>query len=280
MNLLFTGKGSSGSWKVRGEQLGGACGAVVKPLASMGDCQQADAVVAVKRVGGDLLNNLRGSGRPWVWDVLDAYPQPVCTGWSRREAVNWVQGQIRRLQPSAIIWPNQRMRDDCDTGLPGLVLYHHYWPFSALNTIRTSVTTVGYEGAAYLGRWRPVIEEQCRRRGWQFRVNPGRLADLDIVLALRDPDFSGYAQRHWKSNVKLANAHGSGTPFVGQQECGYTETASGAEYWAETPEQLGTCFDWLTSLDTREQVHDRFLQRAYPVDRAARDVTKFLEGLK
>lgn len=278
MRLLFTGKGSSGSWEVRGRQLGAACGATVTPRATVAQCGNADLVVAVKRIDEPLAQALRG--RRWVWDLVDFYPQPACTGWDRSEAIDWVRGQLRRMQPTAVVWPNARMREDCDPGLPGLVLPHHCRPGLRSNPIRARVRTVGYEGSAqYLGRWRPSIEEQCRRRGWEFRVNPEHLADLDIVIAVRDAPFAGYVQRHWKSNVKLANAHGSGTPFIGQAECGYVETASGAEYWAEAPEQLEICFNWLEPQSTREQVSDRFRQKTYTLEQAAKDLTAFLDGL-
>lgn len=281
MKLLFTGRGTSGSWAIRGEQLGQACGAAVKQAATQEQCKAADVILAVKRVSDPLLQAIRSSGKPWVFDCVDFYPQPHCTSWSRAEAVAWVKAQIKRLSPAAVVWPNQRMRDDCDTGLPGLVLPHHHRPGIAVNPVRAKVQTVGYEGAApYLGRWRQAIENECGRRNWRFVVNPARLADLDVVIAVRSVEFSGYAQFHWKSNVKMANAHGSGTPFIGQRECGYLETATGAEYWADDPKQLGMCFDWLESQSTREMISDRFRQAAYPVEQAAKELTTFMATLR
>lgn len=279
--LLFTGRGTSGSWSIRGEQLGQACGAVVKQAATLEQCKTADVILAVKRVNDPLLQAMRASGRPWVFDCVDFYPQPHCTGWSRLEAVAWVKTQIKRLSPAAVVWPNHRMRDDCDDGQPGLVLPHHHRPGISVNPIRPTVQTIGYEGAApYLGNWRQAIENECGRRNWRFVVNPVRLADLDVVVAVRSVEFSGYAQFHWKSNVKLANAHGSGTPFIGQRECAYLEAATGCEYWADEPKQLATCFDWLESQSTREVISDRFRQAAYPVEQAAKDLKAFLETVK
>lgn len=281
MNFLFTGRGTSGSWAIRGEQLGQACGAEVRQAATKDHCKAADVIVAVKRVNDPLLQVLRTSGKPWVFDCVDFYPQPHCTAWSRSEAVAWVRTQIKRLTPAAVIWPNQKMRDDCDTGLPGLVLPHHHRPGIAVNPVRPQVQAVGYEGAApYLGSWRDALEAECAKRNWRFVVNPARMADLDIVVAVRSVEYSGYAQFHWKSNVKLSNAHGSGTPFIGQRECGYLETATGCEYWADTPGELGRCFDWLSSQETRELVSDRFRQAAYTVEQAAKELKTFLEGLR
>lgn len=248
-------------------------------MATASDFRRHDVAVVVKRVPDALLEQIRKSGISWVFDCLDFFPQPRCAGWSKAESIDWVKAQLKHLAPSAVLWPNRKMRDDCDPGLPGLVLPHHHRPDISLNGIRPKVHTVGYEGAPpYLGRWREAIESECYRRGWHFVVNPAHLADLDIVVAFRDG--LGYAPFHWKSNVKLANAHGSGTPFIGQREMGYLETASGAEYWAEEPKELTMCFDWLESQSTRELVRDRFLQRAYPVERAAADLAAFLRTLR
>lgn len=280
MRLLFTGRGKAGSWIVRGEQLGRACGAMISQTPSVRDLQSVDRVVVVKRVSEELLASLRKAGTPWVYDILDCYPQPGCSAWGQKEAIGWVRHHLKKVAPSAVIWPNQRMRQDCDTGLPGIVLAHHFRPGIHRNPIRPEVQKIGYEGAvAYIGRWMPAILEECAKRGWTFEANPAHLADLDIVLAVRGGEWDNYATRNWKSNIKLANAHGSGTPFVGQMECGYVETASGAEYWAEEPSGLGMCFDWLTPQSTREQVSDRFFERAYPVESAARDLKVFVRGL-
>ena len=278
MNLLFTGRGGSGSWTVRGEQLGQACGATVKPLAGREDCKAADLVVVVKRTPSIVTTSLQG--KPWVFDLVDFYPQPTCRFWSQDEAIGWVRHQIKHLRPNGIIWPTQRMREDCDIGLPGIVLPHHHRPGIARNPIREHVTTVGYEGRAlYLDGWQEAIERECKRRGWEFVVNPENLADLDIVIAVRGGQWRSYAATHWKSNVKLANSHGSGTPFIGQQEYGYLETRAGAEYWVDEPKGVGMCFDWLTPQSTRKQVQERFLKRAYPVEQAAADLMGFLRGL-
>lgn len=279
MKLLFTGRGgAAGSWSIRGEQLGLACGAKVKPLATSTDIRAADLTVVVKRAPDALIAALRG--RPWVYDIVDAYPQPESARWSQEESIGWVTRHIEKLNPTAVIWPNQRMRADCDDGRPGIVLKHHHRPGIHRNPIRPQVRTIGYEGSsAYLDGWLPSIVKECARRHWEFVLNPPRLADLDIVLALRGGQWDGYAARNWKSNVKLANAHGSGTPFVGQRECGYMETASGAEYWADEPKDLATCFDWLEDVSTRELVSDRFVAKAYTLEQAAADLTGFLRAL-
>ncbi len=271
--ILFTGGGTSGSWKVRGEQLGAACGATVQ--AKSIECSQADVIVAVKRIPAATLTAIRASRKPWAWDIVDAYPQPACSTWNRSQAIGWVRGQIQEKSPTAIIWPNQKMREDCDTGLPGVVIPHHYRPKSDTNLIRENVLTVGYEGSpTYISGW--PLAESCAARGWGFVVNPPLLAEVDIVVAFRTG--AGYVQRHWKSNVKLANAHGTGTPFIGQRECGYLETQSGLEQWAECPEDLDDCFDRLSGQYHRQTVSKAFIAKRYSVDDAALDLKGFLSA--
>jgi hypothetical protein len=281
MNLLFTSRSTkAGSWRIRGGQLGAACGAAVIPRATLAQCKAAAAIVVVKKVDAELLAAVRASDRPWAFDVLDAYPQPLCANWGRGESIDWIRNHIRQLAPTAVIWPNRKMREECDTGLPGIVLPHHYRPGIAANPVRERVRTVGYEGEpAYLAGMRGVIEDECARRGWRFVVNPPQLADVDIVLAVRAGLGMSYAARHWKSNVKLANAHGSGTPFIGNRECGYLETASGCEYWADSPRELVVAMDWLESQGARELISDRFRSVAFPVERAAEQLLGFLRGM-
>lgn len=270
MAILFTGKGGSGSWQIRGAQLG----AIGDAIPNVSDPKGYDLAVVVKRVTPGILKGLRARGVPWVWDVVDAYPQPSSVWWSRRDAVHWLRTQVDTLRPSGIIWPTRAMAEDCPVDVPSTVLYHHHRPGLCLNPIRETIRAVGYEGGDYLGRWRGDLERECARRGWELVINPGELANVDVVVALRDPQ--GYTTRHWKSNVKLANAHGSGTPFVGNPEAGYRETVSGAEYWAEDGADLKTAFDWLEPQDTRELIRDRFTACAYTLAQAQSDLKEFL----
>lgn len=280
MRLLFTGKGTAGSYEIRAEQLGKALGATVKPQATHPDFEACDLAVVIKRAPEAIRRGLASSGRRWVLDVLDSWPQPAGNGWQRSEAIAWMRKHIAALNPTAVIWPNQRMRDDCDDGRQGFVLPHHARPNQAINPIRERIKRVGYEGRPeYLDGWATVLHKECERRGWHFSVNPFALADLDIVVAFRGGHWDGYASEHWKSGVKMTNAHGSGTPFVGFPAASYLEMASGAEYWARTPAELKTAFDWLEPQSTRELVADRFRDSVYTLDRAAADLKPFLESL-
>lgn len=271
MAILFTGKGGkSGSWAIRGEQLG-QIGTVIPHCT---DPKGFDVAVVVKRTPDPVIQSLRDYSVPWVWDIVDAYPQPHANLWTKSEGIDWVRKQIATLRPDGIIWPNKKMQEDVGSNLPQTVLYHHHRPGIRSNPIRPDVKTVGYEGGDYLGIYRRTLEKECAKRGWRFTVNPEELVDVDIVVALRDP--TGYVPFCWKSNVKLANAHGSGTPFIGNPENGYIETQTGAEYWAEDASQIGRCFDWIADRGTRELIHDRFLAKAYTLEQAQSDLKEFL----
>jgi hypothetical protein len=253
VNILVTGRGTSGSWKIRGEQLGAAIGATVLPRAL--DIGAFDLVVMVKRPGAEIVARAKAARVPLVWDVVDSWPQPEGNQWSEAQARSWLRDQVRIWKPSAIVAATNAMAADCEEfGIPVLALPHHGRPGIERNPIRDEVRTVGYEGSPrYIDGWSRTLNAECGRRGWRFVVNPPRLCDVDIVVALRDA--TGYAARRWKSNVKLANAQASGTPFVGCREAGYMERSiGGAEKWADTPQELKEAFDALASVKERRRI--------------------------
>lgn len=272
MNVLFTGRGTSGSWQCRGVQLGGELGDVI-PKAT--DFTGYDLVVLVKRPAKGQIEAIKRSGLPWVWDVVDFYPQPICTKWPKDKAVKWVRDQIDAFDPNAVIWPNRRMAQDCYGPRRHMVLYHHYRPGLCPRSVEDRIRTVGYEGSPkYLGRWLPAIRKACKRRGWRFTTE-GTPQDFDACVAFRDDAFNGYAQKHWKSNVKLANCHGAGVPFIGASEFGYMETATGHEIFCDDILDLDQCLDLLTDERRRKaQAVPR-----YSVQQAAEHLHKFLNSV-
>lgn len=287
MNVLFTGRGGAGSWAIRGEQIGRELGALVQPMASLEECSRADIIVVVKRIPDPLLERIRRSGRPWVYDIVDAYPQPECSTWNKSASLAWLDATLERLRPNAVIWPNQRMQSDFEedwrtADIPrGVSIPHHHRPGIAQNPIRERIERIGYEGSpAYIEGWRKAIDRQCKRIGAEFVLNPKRLADVDVVLALRDKKHSGYPQMHWKSNVKLANAQGSGTPFVGVPEPAYRETCSGAEVWAEFEHDLAFALDRHQPQNLRRALSVSLMRAALPVEHIAQRYRDFLCALK
>lgn len=278
MNVLVTGRGTSGSWQIRGAQLGAAIGATV--LAQAVDFDPFDIVVIVKRPIMDSLVRVHRLSLPLVWDVVDAWPQPHGNLWSRDECLSWLHGQFKAIQPHGLVAATRKMAEDCaGLGVPVLALHHHARPGLERNPIRETVQTVGYEGGEnYISGWRRHVEKECKRRGWRFVVNPARLADVDIVLGLRDA--TGYAPRHWKSNVKLANAQASGTPFIGCREAGYLETGIGTcEKWADTPEELKQAFDALTPHGERRRASQWMMSVAPTLEQTAARYRDWLASL-
>jgi hypothetical protein len=260
MHILMTGRGTSGSFQIRGVQLGQTIGATVMPNAL--DVAPYHVAVLVKRPTAELLQRFRRAGTKVIWDVVDAWPQPAGNEWTKERCLAWLEEMIAMIQPAGIVAATQAMAADCEHfGVPVLALPHHARPGLRMNPIRP-VKVVAYEGGEqYIASWRPVIEAECARRGWQFVTQPTELADVDIVLALRDS--SGYAPRNWKSNVKLANAQGSGTPVICNREAGYLETASGAERWADTPDELAAAFNELESTAVHRDA-SKILRNAAP----------------
>jgi hypothetical protein len=92
MNVLVTGSGRSGSWIIRGEQLGRAMGATV--LANAIDIGPFDVAVVVKRPPVDLVRRIHTAAVPLVWDIVDRGQAPVADDLHHRIRVS-----VGRLHP-------------------------------------------------------------------------------------------------------------------------------------------------------------------------------------
>jgi hypothetical protein len=278
MRVLITGNGGkSGSWAVRATQMGAAIGAEVQAQAEVSDCRAARIVVAVKRVSDDLLSRIRESERFFVWDMVDAWPQPAGNLWNRERCLDWIRQELLRLQPDAVVWPTHRTQEDAGWIGPQTVLPHHAWPKYQPVSVRPVVKTVGYEGgAAYLGRWHKPVQNECERRGWAFVVN-GDMQKADIGVALRDT--AGYAPGHWKPGTKLANLQALGLPALCSPEAGYREGSNGTEYWIERREDLTAAFDELGDQEVRAAISIQQQQTAPRLANVAKDYKSWLETL-
>jgi hypothetical protein len=260
IDWLVTGRGTSGSWAVRGEQLGRAIGASVVPAAL--DVAGYRAAILVKRPSPGLVERLHRASVPIVYDIVDAYPQPIGLEWDKAQCMRWLRAQVADIRPVALVAATAAMAEDCkEFGLPVLWLPHHYRPGMVANPGYGDVRKVGYEGGEhYLGRWLPLLERECHERGWRFILNPPSLSCLDIVVALRDA--SGYAAKEWKSGVKLANAIGSGTPAIIGNEAGCVEFAPSSVRSVDTAEQLKCEFDRLSQRSERDVMIRQFAEAA------------------
>lgn len=276
MKLLITGRGTSGSWIVRGSQLGHAIGATVQPQAN--SLKGYDLVILVKRPTADLLARIRQRGLPVVWDVVDAWPQPVGNSWDEQKAKEWLAREIEVIKPLAIVAATERMAEDC-RGVSTLALPHHGRPGQGINPVRDKIRKIGYEGSErHLGRWSLDLEQECKRRGIEWDVNPAKLTDLDIVVAVREE--TGYAPMHYKSNVKLANAQITGTPCILAKESGYIETSSGGEMWAEDLAAVSKAIDYLAPRDRRLAASTLLRTKDVSLETTARRYLEWLSRLK
>ena len=83
------------------------------------------------------------------------------------------------------------------------------------------------------------------------------------------------------SNVKLANAQGSGTPIIAQMDAGYLEHGylDAPVCWITKPDGIAEWLKILAPQSMRQEISKRLLAQAYTVEDAARDYAKFLESL-
>lgn len=219
MNVIVVGAGS-GSWTMRGLQLGSAIGARVTSFPSAPDWSWADVAVLVKRAGVRYAAEAHAAGVPIVWDALDFWRQPQDNGLTEREARTLLKRQLELIVPAVTIGATQAMADAC----AGAYLPHHSWNGLEPSQVKPCVQTVAYQGnAAYLGSWLEIVSRSCAARGWRFVINPPDLREVDLIVALRDAQWDGWMCRAWKSGVKLVNAVAAGRPVMTQPSAAFSE---------------------------------------------------------
>lgn len=283
MRLLITGKPNQGSWKIRAEQLGGAISAKVIPDARIEDIRKCDVVIVVKNFTVGLLDRIRSLKKPIVWDCVDFWPQPLGNTWDREKCLQFLRKKLSDVGPQMAIAATKQMADDMkECRLPIKIGYlkHHARPDQIKNEIRDQIKVIGYEGSPrYLDFWRGHIDEICEQAKYRFVINPDHLADVDVCLALRGGEWDGYATRNWKSNVKLANMHDTGTPGILGPEAGYLENRTGAEYLVSDPRHLKYAMKWLEPKEVRQEISERFLSVDTSLESVAKEYLKILSTL-
>lgn len=269
VNVCFTSRSSAGAWQIRGVQIASMRSnwtALNKP--SDEDLEKADVVCLVKRPDPRVIERARRMGKALVFDIVNSWAQPE-DGMKYTDTVKareFFSKVWKGIDADGYIFPTRRMQES----LGGLVrdkitIYHHFRPRIEKNAIRERVTVIGYEGGDYLGEWRPRIEQACARRGIEFVANPQRLADLDIVILARGGEHGSFLARQFKSNVKLANAIGSGTPaLVHYEEMSAHDTDTGdVLFFTNQPGSFERQLDRLIdSHALRLRIHERFLEVA------------------
>jgi len=216
--VCFTGNVKAGSWQIRGEQISSErSNWVALPNPSRSDLKGFDILCVVKKLNSKIVSRARDQGLLIVYDIVDSWRQPKdgikCQ--SVEEARSLFSKKWKRIDADLFVFPTKQMLIDLGDLVPkGQVIYHHYRPGIPLNPIRKQVLTVGYEGADFLGEWKSYFEESCRRRGLRFVINPQNYSDIDVVVVARGGVHANFLSHRYKSNVKLANAYGSGTPAL------------------------------------------------------------------
>ncbi len=256
VNVLIAG-GSSGSWAIRGQQLGMALGARVAQAPTEHDLQWADRVVLLKGSAFVWAERVRGLAKPIVWDALDFWKQPGENGWTQRQAESVLQDRLAFVQPRLAIGATEAMARLCGAYLP-----HHARPGLTARPVRDAVQMVAYEGSVrYLGQWRDRLVRSCHDRGWHFRMNPESLAEADLVVTFRDAEWDGWPCRRWKSGVKLINAMTAQRPVIGHGGAAFEELQPEGSI-VESPDDLETAFDHWADPERRRAAADRLASRS------------------
>jgi hypothetical protein len=263
---------------IRGEQLGAAIGATVKPNATADDCKNADVVVLVKRPSVDLLESVRHA-RVLVWDTVDFWLQPLDNGANQRQSVDIFRRKVSEIKPDAVICATAKMADDCGTPY---YLYHHSNPSISRVPVRSQIKTIGYVGNPnYPGKFGRYLLRACEKRGLNYLVNPIRYDECDVLVSFREGEHTGYMPSQWKSNVKLANAQAAGIPFICQSHAGYLETDHGGVVYCEKPEEIGDTIDAIWQKPARQDMSDALVKSGenYTLAKIAEQYREMLENI-
>jgi hypothetical protein len=261
MNLLMVGAGS-GSWAMRGQQLGHALGARVTSTPAKADWTWADLVVLVKRYGARYAAAAHAAGVPIVWDALDFWSQPTENTFDEPRARALLQTQLETIRPVLTIGATEAMA----AAAGGVYLPHHSWQLLEPMRPQDAVQMVAYEGnPAYLGRWADRLRAACQARKWAFVINPPALWQADILIALRDAQWDGWMCRQWKSGVKLVNAIAAGRPIVTQPSAAVREIDAPVGL-VEDPKDLELTLDEIAQVDVRAYAYE-LCRRAAPAYR-------------
>lgn len=269
LRALFTSKSAAGAWQIRGEQIAATrSNWVAKNKPSDEDLASCDLLCVVKKPVAEVIDRARALGKPIVYDIVDSWAQPEdgLKHTSLAAARELFGPAWRALRADGYIFPTRRMQVDLgDLVGHGITIYHHYWPQIDRNPIRARIQTVGYEGGNYLGEWQPLIEAACVKRGLRFVANPANFTELDLVVLARGGEHGNFLARSYKSNVKLANAYGSGTPALAHvDEMSAHDTDTGdVLFFTSQPGSFERQLDLLLcEPELRQRIHQNFLAAA------------------
>jgi|GEM_PF-1106317 len=288
LKVFFLGKSrKAGSWEIRGEQIASS-----RPhwKASSGnsliELTKSDVVCFVKHIDESMYRLARKLGKICVYDVIDSWPQPDayrhCV--NRVTATKFFTEKWKNHFWDGVIFPNKMMAQHLGhMTRASAVIYHHFRPGIEINPIRSKVKRLGYEGnETYLGIWSDIIKRICAEKKWEWVVNPPKMSDVDIAIAVREGEHDGFLANSYKSNVKLANMYGSGTPGVlGSSEVSYHETDCGVVPFFSTEAQLRDRLSSLEGYERRLSLQMEFLKlrEAYSLEHISNIYESFFISL-
>lgn len=285
--VCFLGYEHLGSWKIRGEQIAEqkkdwlATSEITEKL--LDEFEIFCVVKYLKPGWGEILKKHK---KIVIIDVVDGWKQPADNARVKnlRHAQRLFRKRWRKWKfVDAFIFPTMAMREDLHTLVPlSSVIYHHFRPGMKINPVRPDVRSIGYEGSPeFLDNWRGILEKYCSECNIDFSINPNSLSSVDIGIAARGNEHDCYLTRRYKSNVKLANFYGSGTPCAVQyDQDAYHETDCGAVRFFQNENDLVTVLDLLReNYETRKRIHEEFIRAShdYDVRRIADQYERFFE---
>jgi len=285
MKVSFVGYEGKGTWQIRAKQIAPFIKARLDPnLLKPSEC---DAVILIKRPPENLLRRIQKFNKPIIWDIQDSWFQKKEDGnmsaYEKADIMKWLKDYLDIVKPIHVIATTSVMKKDLNSlGYSSTIINHFHRPNIQINPIREQLKIVGIEGTVMqYGQWPSKLKNICKKKNYvfleNFETSKDKLHTFDAVIAIRE--HTGYAATNWKSNVKLANAHGSGTPGIFGEEQSYKDTASGFELWASNEDQVLSSLEYLEPYDIRKNISENFIKNKISIEQIAEDYKALIDSL-
>lgn len=281
MKITFVGHESKGTWVIRAKQIAPYINAKLDANFTNDNC---DIIILIKKPEQKILEKIIKSNIPIIWDIQDCWPQTLNKNLGnapREEFLKYFEDLLGNIRPNVVLATSTQMKKDIENfGYESVIINHHHRKSISINPLREKLQVVGIEGSPFqIGTWEKKLNRICNSLNLKFRANLNtavdKLAKFDVVINIRDN--TGYAARYWKSNIKLANAHGSGTPAVCSREQSYLDNATGYEKWADTVDEIVAAIDELRPYEIRKEIHENFLKNKISLDDIGKEYQKMIE---
>jgi hypothetical protein len=283
VKIGFVGHESKGAWQIRAKQIAPFINARLDPKMSS---LNYDLIILIKLPDLATYQRIKKAQVPVIWDVVDCWSQNQklnMSTWDKESMLEWLKEKLEYIKPFTTIAATNVMSKDIESlGYKSKIIYHHSRPKIIKNPLRSELEIVGIEGSEFqYGSWGRKVKTICKNLNLIFKGNfdtsKDHLHKFDVVVINRDDN--GYAVQNWKSNIKLSNAHASGTPGIFNREKGYEDVSSGYEQWADTEEEIVEAIEKLRSYDLRQTIHENFLKNTITLEQVAEEYKKFIASL-